>query len=159
MTTNVGNKRGFQIVPPTSPAQMLPEHNKFLHLQNFTKCDIAVTKFNAADEYAVPPAVFGNLYPLPALPGHDISHFFNDESLENVDLVFYIHNTKFHFPRTEDVPVPTTMGKPISFEPYNYNMDDVGTFKHLPESMYRFNQRVGRSSARREGIPVEQCVA
>lgn len=34
--------------------------------------------------------VFGNLYPEPAAPGTDISHFYNGESLEEVDIVLYV---------------------------------------------------------------------
>jgi len=153
--TRAGNNRGFEIQAPGSPPQLLPEGDAYLHLQNFTKCDIAVTKYNTADMWAVPPEVFGNFYPNPAPAGHDISHFFDGESLENVDLVFYVHNTKHHFVRTEDVPVPTTMGKAISFEPYNFNVDDVGTFKHLPKKMYRYDQ----PNQKRTGIPVADCAA
>jgi primary-amine oxidase len=158
-TTDVGNKRGYKVEIPSSHPQLLPEHDPFLHLQNFTKCDIAVTAYNPADKHAVSQSVFGNLYPIPAEPGHDISHFMDGESLEQTDLVLYIHQTKHHFVIGEDVPVPTTMGKEISLEPYNYFTDGVGPFKHLPKSMYRYAQGPeGVASAVRPATaPVEQC--
>jgi primary-amine oxidase len=81
------------------------------------------------------------------------------ESLEMVDLVLYIHQTKHHYVIGEDVPVPTTMGKEMSFEPYNYFMDGIGPFKHLPKSMYRYSQGEEGSagSVRPATMPVEQC--
>ena len=54
------------------------------------------------------------------------------------------------------VPVPTTMGKGIVFEPYNYFTDDVSTFKHLPKSMYRYGQKSGRG-LRDATKPIPQC--
>ena len=101
--TDIGNKRGYKISVPGSFPQLLPEHDKFLHLQNFTKCDIAVTKQSEDDKEAVSQLVFGNLYPLPAPAGQDISHFFNGESLEDVDIVLYLSGTKHHYVQTEDV--------------------------------------------------------
>jgi primary-amine oxidase len=154
--TDIGNKRGYKISVPGSFPQLLPEHDKFLHLQNFTKCDIAVTKQSEDDKEAVSQLVFGNLYPLPAPAGQDISHFFNGESLEDVDIVLYLSGTKHHYVQTEDVPVPTTMGKGIVFEPYNYFTDDVSTFKHLPKSMYRYGQKSGRG-LRDATKPIPQC--
>merc|ERR1712151_120510 len=158
--SDLGNYRSFEIDMPAMPPQLLPEHDKFLHLQNFTKCNLAVTKHNEADLYAVPPEVFGALYPNTAFPGHDISHFFTNESLVDVDLVFYVSATKYHYVRTEDVPVPTTMGKYIDFEPLNYFTDDVGTIKHLPKSMYRYNQDIGLSrTIRTDAKPISSCIA
>jgi primary-amine oxidase len=131
-TTNLGQKRGIMIDIPGSPTQMLPEGDPYLHLQNFTKCDMAVTKLNPADKEAVSMDVFGNLYPRPAADGQDISHFFDNESIEGEDLVIYIHTTKPHYVIAEDLPVPSTMGKPIVFEPYNYFKDGLNPVKYLP---------------------------
>lgn len=158
-TTDVGNKRGYKVEIPSSPPLMLPEGNPYLHLQNFTKCDMAVTAYNVADKHAVTQSVFGDIYPNPAAPGNDISHFFDGQSLENTDLVLYIHQTKHHYVIGEDVPVPTTMGKEISFEPYNYFTDGIGPFKHLPKAMYRYAQGPeGIANAVRPATtPVEQC--
>mmetsp|Transcript_20007 Transcript_20007/g.49935 ORF Transcript_20007/g.49935 Transcript_20007/m.49935 type:complete len:292 (+) Transcript_20007:152-1027(+) len=150
-TTDLGTKRGYYLNVPKEPKQLLPEHNKFLHLQNFSKCNLAVTKHSEADAYAMPPTVFGALYPLPAPTGHDFSHFFNNESVADVDLVFYVAQMKYHFPKAEDVPVPSTMGGFITFEPFNYFTDDVSAFKHLPKTMYRYDQ------PGRDGIPVKAC--
>ena len=90
------------------------------------------TKLNDADKEAMSMEVFGNLYPKPAMAGYDISHFADGESLEHEDLVLYASMTKPHWVKTEDLPVPTTMGKPISFEPVNYFVDGVNTMKHMP---------------------------
>eukprot|EP00967_Tisochrysis_lutea_P035003 scaffold41855_cov31-Tisochrysis_lutea.AAC.5 len=128
----LGVKRGIMIDIPVSPTQMLPEGDPYLHIQNFTKCDIGVTKLNPNDLEAVSMDVFGNLKPRPAPAGQDISHFFDGESIESEDLVVYIHSTKPHYVITEDVPVPATMGKPVVFEPYNYFKDGVAPFKYLP---------------------------
>jgi len=149
--TRVGNKRGYQVVVKGSPPQILPEHDKYLHIQNFTKCELSVTAQNEADIHAAGQVVFGNLYPIPAAPGTDLSHFFNDQSLEKTDLVLYASALKYHYVHTEDVPVPVTMGGKISFEPYNYFMDDVSTFKHLSPEMFRY------TTSQLDGTPIKSC--
>eukprot|EP00962_Isochrysis_galbana_P001114 scaffold284_cov127-Isochrysis_galbana.AAC.4 len=131
-TTDLGQQRGIMIDVPGSPSLMLPEGDPYLHLQNFTKCDVAVTKLNAADKEAVSMDVFGNLHPRPAVDGQDLSHFFDGENIEGEDLILYIHATKPHYVTAEDVPVPSTMGKPIVFEPYNYFKDGLNPVKYLP---------------------------
>ena len=125
-----GQPRGYVIDVPLGQYQMLPEGNKYLHLQNFTKCSVLATQQNDADIEAVSMDVFGNLYPKHAEAGHDVSQFVDGQNLESVDLVLYAHSTKPHWVRTEDVPVPTTMGGPISFSPTNFF--DINPFKHMP---------------------------
>jgi len=142
-TTTLGHKRGYVIELPSTAPLLLPEHDAYLHLQNFTKCDVAVTKMNTADIEPVSMDVFGNLYPKPASPGEDLSHFFDDESLEDEDLVVYVQSTKPHFVKTEDVPVPSTMGAAVVFKPFNYFMDDVSPIKHIPD----FKQEVTKCVA------------
>jgi len=152
-TTNLGHKRGYLITVPTSWPQMMPEGDPFLHLQNFTKCDYAVAVRKDSEFASAGQSVFGNLYPEPAAPGNDISQFIDGESLEGVDIVLYAHNTKFHWVKTEDVPVPSTMGKEISFAPFNYMTDDVSPIKHLQEDLYTY------STPDREAEPVPTCAS
>merc|ERR1712066_1040421 len=142
----VGMKRGYKISVPSSPPNMYPEKDRYLHIQNFTKCDIGVTKYSPSDITPASQVVFGNLYPEPAAPGTDISHFFNGESLEEVDLVLYAHSTKMHWVQAEDVPVPSTMGKELAFEPYNYF--DYNPLKNLaPNSTRTPAQSASRAAA------------
>ena len=130
-----GQARGYLIDVPIGQHQLLPEHDPFLHLQNFTKCSIMATKQNDADIEPMSMEVFGNLYPKGAATGTDLSHFADGESLDHEDLVIYASSTKPHWVKTEDLPVPSTMGKPISFEPVNYFVDGLNPMKHMPATI------------------------
>jgi len=154
-----GNKRGYKMSVPGSPPVLYPEGDPYLHIQNFTKCDIGITKYSPDDLTPAGQVVFGNLYPEPAAPGTDISHFYNGESLEEVDIVLYAHSTKMHWVVAEDVPVPSTMGKELAFEPYNYF--DYNQLKNLPTNQYVYPcaecKRGGRTTEEGEGGVIPTC--
>lgn len=132
-TDMYGQYRGYALTVPIGQFQIIPEGDPYLHLQNVTKCSLLVTKRNEADVAAMSGSGgWSNLYPSPAPDGDDISTFVDGESLVDEDLVIYASSTTPHYVITEDVPVPVTMGKPISFSPVNYAPDAVNNFKHLP---------------------------
>jgi len=69
------------------------------------------------------------------------------------------HSTKMHWVVAEDVPVPSTMGKELAFEPYNYF--DYNQLKNLPTNQYVYPcaecNRGGRTTEEGEGGVIPTC--
>ncbi|KAJ8601827.1 hypothetical protein CTAYLR_009059 [Chrysophaeum taylorii] len=126
-TNSWGEKRGYQIYVTNGIKNLYPDGHPILHMLNYTKYNIAVTK-RSEMEFADTTPNFCFFQPLPA--PWDIGHYLDDESIVEEDLVAWISMSKIHYPRSEDVPMPVTFSSSFELLPHNYF--DRGGYSDLP---------------------------
>ncbi|KIW99388.1 uncharacterized protein Z518_11376 [Rhinocladiella mackenziei CBS 650.93] len=118
--TNVwGEKRGYRLVPGQSDLHLSVLNSPFsLKNSEMAKYHLAVTKQHDNEPY-------GNSVQninLPYAPQQDFSKFFDDEPIEQEDLVVWVNLGMHHFTRAEDIPVTlfTEAVSNIMFAPQNF---------------------------------------
>ncbi|KKZ64039.1 hypothetical protein EMCG_01700 [[Emmonsia] crescens] len=97
-----GENRGYRIVPGRSNIHLPIFNSPFSHRNSeFAKQHLAVTRQHDNE----PLANSVQNTNLPWKPQQDFSKFFDDESLDQEDLVVWMNMGMHHFTRSEDVPV------------------------------------------------------
>ncbi|KAI0008106.1 amine oxidase catalytic domain-containing protein [Xylariaceae sp. FL0662B] len=111
--------RGYRIVPGKSNIHLSTLNSPFSkHNTAMSKSHLAVTRQHDTEPWA---NSIQNLN-LPWRPQQDFAKFFDDESVENEDLVVWFNLGMHHFTRSEDVPV-TLYSEAVSsimFAPQNF---------------------------------------
>jgi len=103
--TNVwGEPRGYRIVPGRSDIHLTTLKSPWsLKNSEFAKTHLAVSQQHDTEVFANSVQNANN----PAHPQQDFSKFFDEESIEDKDLVVWFNLGMHHFTRSEDVPVST----------------------------------------------------
>ncbi|KAG5297856.1 lysyl oxidase [Histoplasma ohiense] len=114
-----GETRAYRIVPGRSNVH-LPIFNSPFSLKNseFAKQHLAVTRQHDHEPFANSVQNTN----LPWKPQQDFSKFFNEESLDQEDLVVWVNMGMHHFTRSEDVPVTlySESHASMAFSPHNF---------------------------------------
>ncbi|KAK4231828.1 putative copper amine oxidase [Podospora fimiseda] len=115
-----GTPRGYRIVPGRSNIHLSIDNSPFSRKSSkLLMSQLAVTKQHDTEPYA---NSWQNVN-LPLAPQQDFAKFFDDESIENEDIVLWFNLGMHHFTRSEDVPV-TLYSEAVSsivFAPQNFN--------------------------------------
>ncbi|KAI1081350.1 amine oxidase catalytic domain-containing protein [Whalleya microplaca] len=118
-TNKWGTSRGYRIVPGKSNIHLSTLNSPFSrHNTGMSKSHLAVTRQHDTEPWA---NSIQNLN-MPWKPQQDFMKFFDDESVENEDLVVWFNLGMHHFTRSEDVPV-TLYSEAVSsimFAPQNF---------------------------------------
>lgn len=118
-TNKWGTKRGYRIVPGKSNIHLSTLHSPFSRKNTeLSKSHLAVTRQHDTEPWG---NSVQNLN-LPWAPQQDFSKFFDDESVEDEDLVVWFNLGMHHFTRAEDIPV-TLYSEAVSsimFAPQNF---------------------------------------
>lgn len=115
-----GEKRGYRLVPGRSNLHLTVQNSPFsLKNSEMAKKHLAVTKQHDTEPYANSVQNIN----LPSAPQQDFSKFFDDEDIDDEDLVVWFNLGMHHFVRAEDVPVTlyTEAASNIVFAPQNFN--------------------------------------
>lgn len=119
--TNIwGEKRGYRIIPGKSNIHLSVLNSPFsLKNSEMAKHHLAVTRQHDTEPYANSVQNIN----LPSAPQQDFSKFFDDEPIEQEDLVVWFNLGMHHFVRAEDIPVTlyTEAASSIIFAPQNFN--------------------------------------
>ncbi|KAM0809732.1 putative Primary-amine oxidase [Seiridium cardinale] len=118
-TNEWGTKRGYRIVPGRSNIHLTTLNSPFSRKNmQMSKSQLAVTRQHDTEPFA---NSVQNLN-MPWKPQQDFSKFFDNETIEGEDLVFWFNLGMHHFTRSEDVPV-TLYNQAVSsimFAPQNF---------------------------------------
>ena len=154
--TNVwGEKRGYRIVPGRSDLHLTVQNSPFsLKNSEMAKHHLAVTRQHDNEPY-------GNSVQninLPAAPQQDFSKFFDDESLDQEDLVVWFNLGMHHFVRAEDIPV-TLYSEAVSniiFAPQNFH-DRAQDGDLLNRRWIKYNATTDELTFDTYGVPLPNC--
>ncbi|KAJ7769348.1 copper amine oxidase [Mycena metata] len=121
-----GEPRGYKIAPSRGGSGMyltIQDSPNLLKSAGFAKHAVSITKQKDTEVRA---AHANNDYD----PGHpiiDFDHFFNDENLNQTDIVLWINLGMHHVPHTGDMPntVFTTAQSAFIISPHNYLLNDA----------------------------------
>ena len=114
-----GEKRGYRLVPGKSDLHPTIGNSPFSAKNaGFAKTHLAVTRQHDNE----PLANSVQNVNLPMKPQQDFAKFFDDESLDQEDLVVWFNLGMHHFTRAEDIPVTlyTEVVSSIVFAPQNF---------------------------------------
>lgn len=118
-TNKWGSPRGYRIVPGKSNIRLSTLNSPFSRRNTaLSKTHLAVTRQHDTEPWG---NSVQNLN-MPWAPQQDFTKFFDDESVENEDLVVWLNLGMHHFTRAEDVPV-TLYSEAVSsimFAPQNF---------------------------------------
>lgn len=129
-TNQWGEKRGYEIdMMPGEPAYQ-PEGHPLLHTLNYTKYNLAVVKRKESE-----PQESSQNYVtvMPTKAPSDIGTMLNGENIESEDIVAYISMSKLHYPKAEDVPMPSIFTGGFMLKPHNYF--NRAAYSDLPNTM------------------------
>ncbi|XP_041360403.1 putative amine oxidase [copper-containing] [Gigantopelta aegis] len=117
--TENGVKRAYRVVFDGISKQLLPENQGNELAVSWSRYQMAVTKYsNDERDSSSPYAAFDAISPTV-----NFSSFLdNNDNLVDEDLVLWISLGMYHIPRSEDLPVTSTLGSERRFLllPYNY---------------------------------------
>jgi primary-amine oxidase len=100
-TNEWGVPRGYRIIPGRSNVHLTPTNSPFSAKNaEFAKKNLAVTRQHDNEPYSNSVMNVN----LPAKPQQDFSKFFDDESLDQEDLVVWFNLGMHHFTRSEGKP-------------------------------------------------------
>ncbi|KAF2835503.1 primary-amine oxidase [Patellaria atrata CBS 101060] len=114
-----GEKRGYRIVPGRSDIHLSVLNSPWsMKNTEFAKSHLAVTRQHDNEPFANSVQNIN----LPLKPQQDFMKFFDDESVDDEDIVLWFNLGMHHFTRSEDVPVTlfTEAFSSIVFAPQNF---------------------------------------
>ncbi|KAF4554230.1 Copper amine oxidase-like protein 5 [Elsinoe fawcettii] len=120
-----GSPRGYRILPSMGTAHLTVQNSSNLvNAANWAGYDLQVTRQHDHEQRAAHPYNNQDVYDPPI----DFNAYFDGESLEQEDLVFWINLGMHHVPHTGDLPntVFTTAHSGVQFMPLNYFAGDTG---------------------------------
>lgn len=153
-TNKWGEPRGYRILPGRSNTHLTTTHSPFsLRNAEFAKSHLAVTRQHDTEPFANSVQNVN----LPQAPQQDFAAFFNDESLEQEDLVVWFNLGMHHFTRAEDVPVTlfTEAVSSIVFAPHNFF--DRAQDGDLRNRRWIVAQGDGSLRTETYGVPLPAC--
>lgn len=120
-----GVPRGYRILPSMGTAHLTVQNSSNLvNAANWAGYDVQVTRQHDYEQRVAHPYNSQDVYDPPI----DFNKYFDGESLEQEDLVFWLNLGMHHVPHTGDLPntVFTTAHSGIQFMPLNYFDADTG---------------------------------